>query len=130
MSDNTIKRPRPLSPHLQVYRLPVTALTSILHRATGAALTAGMLMIIWWLWAAATTTDNYDMAMSFARSPLGIICLFGWSFSLYYHMLNGLRHLVWDAGHLFDKELATKTSYAVFFGALAITILTWVFAYV
>lgn len=106
-------------------------------------------MIIWWLWAAVTTpigvapiampgidmppteqNTNYDIAMNFVSSPLGLFLLFGWSFSLYFHMLNGIRHLVWDTGYLFNKALATKASYVVFAGAVLMTILTWVCAYV
>lgn len=103
---------------------------SILHRATGVALAAGTLMVIWWLLAASTTTDNYDAAMKFATSPLGTLMLFGWSFALYFHLLNGIRHLVWDTGRLFKIEHATRAGYAVFYGALLITVLTWVLAYV
>jgi len=139
--------PRPLSPHLQVYRLPPTALISILHRMTGAALAVGSLMVIWWLWAAVTTISadpmimgmdpgmpppatDFDNAMAFASSPLGILLLFGWSFALYLHLLNGIRHLVWDTGRLFEKEIATKSSYAMFGGALVLTMITWVMVYV
>lgn len=107
----------------------MTSMLSILHRMTGVALAVGTLMVIWWLLAAATTTDNYDAAMRFAASPLGTFFLFGWSFSLYYHLLNGIRHLIWDTGLLFEMQNATRAGYAVFYGSLAVTLITWGFVF-
>jgi succinate dehydrogenase / fumarate reductase cytochrome b subunit len=128
MSEHTIKRP--LSPHLQVYRPQMTTMLSILHRATGIALAVGTLMILWWLVAAADSPEAYGRAMEFSRSAFGIVLLAGWSFSVYFHMLNGVRHLVWDTGHLFEIGCATKAGYVIFYGSLVLTILTWVIVYV
>lgn len=121
---------RPLSPHLQVYRPQMTTMLSILHRLTGVALAVGTLMVVWWLIAAASGVEYYIVAMSFSRSPLGILMLAGWSFSMYFHMLNGIRHLIWDTGRMFNMDCATKAGYAVFYGSLLITALTWIFVYV
>lgn len=128
MSEHMMKRP--LSPHLQVYRLPVTALVSITHRLTGLALAVGTLMVLWWLLAAASGLEAYNTAMAFARSPLGIFLLAGWSFAVYFHLLNGIRHLVWDTGRMFGISCATQSAYMAVFIALFLTILTWVCVYV
>lgn len=121
---------RPLSPHLQVYRPQMTTMLSILHRITGGALSIGTLMILWWLVAAASGPGAYDTAMAFSTSPLGILMLLGWSFSIYFHLLNGIRHLIWDTGRMMAIGCATKAGYVVFYGAILMTILTWVFVYV
>ncbi|MFA5593500.1 MAG: succinate dehydrogenase, cytochrome b556 subunit [Micavibrio sp.] len=88
---------RPLSPHLQVYRLPMTALMSITHRITGAILAGGFLLIAGILMAAAAGASSFNAVMDFAGSPFGTFIIVGWAAALYYHMLNGIRHLVWDA---------------------------------
>ena len=120
---------RPLSPHLQIYKFPFTAVTSILHRMTGVALAIGTLMVVWWLLAAATSEAAYDTAMAFAVSPVGKIMLFGWSLALYFHLCNGLRHLIWDTGRLFDKCAAKTASYIVVLAAIVMTLGTWALAY-
>src|SRR6185437_16375559 len=89
---------RPLSPHLQIYRWPVTMMTSITHRATGVALAAGTVLLAWWLIAIATGPDAYDTVRMVARSPIGLIVIFGFIWSLAFHLLNGIRHLAWDVG--------------------------------
>jgi succinate dehydrogenase / fumarate reductase, cytochrome b subunit len=120
---------RPLSPHLQVYKPQMTTIMSILHRATGAALAVGALLITWWLVAAAIGPGAYDVARNFAASPLGLFMLFGWSFCLYYHLFNGIRHLIWDTGYLFKIKNAYAAGWVVLALTAACTILTWVCAY-
>ncbi|MGB4107265.1 MAG: succinate dehydrogenase, cytochrome b556 subunit [Alphaproteobacteria bacterium] len=122
MSSNTN---RPLSPHLQVYKLPLLANLSILHRMTGAALSIGGLMIAWWLVAAALGEDQYNIAMNFIRSPLGIFMMFGWSFSFYYHLFNGVRHLIWDTGRMFKLKHAYFSGYVVLLLTVLATAATW-----
>lgn len=116
---------RPLSPHLQVYRLPITALMSILHRMTGVALAIGTLLVIWVLIAAATGPEAYNLAQSVIGSPVGMVLLFGWSAALYYHMLNGIRHLIWDTGKMLRLKDARAGGYVVLAGAALLTAGTW-----
>lgn len=123
------KLERPLSPHLQIYKLPITAQTSIMHRMTGVALAIGTLMVVWWLMAAATSEAAYDTAMGFAVSPIGQIMLFGWSLALYYHLCNGVRHLIWDTGRMLNIVSAKIAGYVVIACALLLTVITWCAAY-
>lgn len=103
---------RPLSPHLQVYRLPLTALLSITHRATGVFLSIGMILLVILLMALAEGGSAFNAALEFLRSFIGRLFTWGWIFSLLFHSVHGLRHLVWDTGHSFDKAVLTR--YAVF----------------
>ena len=128
MSNTTQKIPRPLSPHLQVYKLPLTALMSVSHRASGAALAVGTILVMLFLLAAATGEAEYNMVMALATSTLGTVILFLWSFALYFHMCNGIRHMFWDIGKNFDKASANRSNYYVIFSAISVTILTWVLA--
>ncbi|MDH5722984.1 MAG: succinate dehydrogenase, cytochrome b556 subunit [Alphaproteobacteria bacterium] len=126
---NQIAPKRPLSPHLQVYRLPLTALMSITHRLTGAALALGMLIVAGFFLAAATSEEYYDMLMRAADTVGGkaILCL--WSAALYYHMCNGIRHMFWDTGMFLEKDQANRTNYAVLMVAFMLVAGTWVYAY-
>ncbi len=120
--------PRPLSPHLQVYRLPMTALMSISHRITGVALAGGLLIITAILVGAAAGPEYYDMAMSYASHPVGTGVLFAWSFALFYHLCNGVRHLIWDTVHLLDQEKAICAGWVVLITTLGLTATTWYFS--
>jgi len=111
---------RPLSPHLQVYRWQITMVMSILHRATGVALTVGTLGLAWWLLALAAGGECYAHASALIASPLGLVLLFGFSLALVYHLLNGLRHLMWDVGWGFDIPEIYRSGWTV-------TVLTVVF---
>ncbi|MBI1300860.1 MAG: succinate dehydrogenase, cytochrome b556 subunit [Alphaproteobacteria bacterium] len=119
---------RPLSPHLQVYKLPLTALMSISHRITGAALVVGTFLVTAFFIAAATGREEYDFVMELATSSVGKAVLFLWSAALYFHMCNGIRHMIWDIGKNFDKASAMRSNYYVLGGALVLTIVTWVLA--
>ncbi len=116
---------RPLSPHLQIYRWQLTMFMSILHRITGVALSIGGLMVAWWLVAAMMGEGAYNVARDFASSPLGIFMLFGWSVALYYHLFNGIRHLLWDTGKLFKIENAYRAGYVVLLLTVIATAATW-----
>lgn len=120
---------RPLSPHLQIYRWPVTMATSILHRATGCALAAGTLLLTWWLVAAAAGPDYYALVQACLGSILGRLVLLGFSWALFYHLLNGVRHLFWDAGHGYSIPVANKSGWAVIIGSVVLTVLAWILAY-
>jgi succinate dehydrogenase / fumarate reductase cytochrome b subunit len=120
---------RPLSPHLQVYRPQLTSVMSILHRITGIALAAGTLLLFWWLIAAATGPTAFDAVQSFIGSLVGRILLFGWSFALYYHLCNGIRHLFWDTGHGFEIRTAYASGWLVIVAASVLTIISWIGGY-
>jgi len=91
-------RPRPLSPHLQVWRFHVTMAASILHRITGGALVAGAVLVVLWLLALACGPQAYTVFLTFAASPLGLLVWFGLTVALFYHLAAGIRHLIWDTG--------------------------------
>jgi succinate dehydrogenase / fumarate reductase, cytochrome b subunit len=93
---------RPLSPHLQIYRPMLTMMMSIMHRITGSALYFGIILLIWWLTAAAISTDYFAMVQAFFGHWFGKLVLFGFTWALLHHMLGGLRHLLWDTGHGFE----------------------------
>ena len=116
---------RPLSPHLQVYRLPLTAMMSITHRATGIANIIGLLVMTWWLVSLSNGPDAYTYFLSFADSIVGKIVLLGWTWSIFYHLCNGVRHLFWDAGYLFEIKNAYIASCVVLATSLALTAMTW-----
>jgi succinate dehydrogenase cytochrome b subunit len=111
-------RTSPLSPHLSIYRWPITMTASILHRATGIALAGGTLFLAWWLIAASSGPDAYAAFAMAAAHPIGQVVLFGFLWSLAFHLLNGIRHLFWDAGYGFKVPTARLTAALVFAGSL------------
>lgn len=116
---------RPLSPHLQVYRWQITMTMSILHRATGIALTVGAFALAWWLLAMAAGGESAYRAAECLASPLGKFVLFGFSLCLVYHLLNGIRHLLWDAGWGFEIPEVYKSGYTVGILTVVFTALIW-----
>ncbi len=120
---------RPLSPHLQIYRWQLTMIMSILHRITGAGLVAGTLLLAWLLIAAALGDGAYNVAHAFITSPLGLLMIFGWSVAFYYHLLNGVRHLIWDMGYLLSLKEAYASGYIVLLMTVLATAATWYCAY-
>jgi succinate dehydrogenase / fumarate reductase cytochrome b subunit len=120
---------RPLSPHLGVYRWQWTMALSILHRATGIALAVGTLLLVYWLWAAASGPAAFASASALIGSWFGQICLFGWTASLFYHLFNGIRHLAWDAGKGFELKTAWASGMLVVAAAAVATILVWIVGY-
>jgi succinate dehydrogenase / fumarate reductase cytochrome b subunit len=119
------QRARPLSPHLQVYRWQITMTMSILHRATGVALAVGAFGVAWWLLAAAGSGEAFATFRDFAGSWLGRIALFGFSFCLVYHLLNGLRHLLWDAGYGYEIPRLYATGWTVLVLTALVTAGIW-----
>jgi succinate dehydrogenase cytochrome b subunit len=117
---------RPLSPHLQIYRWQLTSVLSILHRATGLALSAGTVLLVWWLVAAASGPDAYEGVQEFLGSWIGLVLLFGWTLSLFYHLCNGIRHLVWDTGHAFDLEATYLGGWIVVGTTAVLTLVAWI----
>lgn len=122
-------RSRPLSPHLQVYRLIPTMLMSIVHRITGAALYFGTLLVAAWLIAAATSPEWFDCVSWLYGSLLGRLVLFGYTWALLHHLIGGIRHLVWDTGAGLDKQLSTKIAVAMPYVSVALTVLVWIVGY-
>lgn len=116
---------RPLSPHLQIYRPQMTSVLSIMHRMAGATLALGLLLAVWVLVAAATGPAAYNMVMNCLASAPGQVVLFGFTAALYYHLFNGVRHLIWDTGQLFAIEKAAQAGLLVLLLALIATVLTW-----
>lgn len=117
---------RPLSPHLQVYRWQISMSLSILHRASGIALSVGTLLLVWWLVAIATSEHAFTIVQDFVASPLGLILLFGWTVALFYHFFAGIRHLIWDAGYGFDIPQFHRSGWAVLIATAVCTVLAWV----
>lgn len=119
---------RPLSPHLSIYRPQITSTLSILHRATGVALTLGAVLVVWWLLAAATGPGAFALADGFLSSLLGGLILLGSAWALSYHLLNGIRHLFWDAGYGFQLSSVTSSGWFVVIGSFVLTALIWLIA--
>ncbi len=117
-------RQRPLSPFLH-YRWQYTNTLSILHRLTGLLMSIGLALFVYWLWAAASGDAAYEDATVVLSHPLVRIALFTLSFAFFYHLLNGLRHLAWDAGYGFELGVARATGWAVFVAAVLLTVLYW-----
>ena len=119
---------RPLSPHLQIYRPQLTSVLSITHRATGIFLAIGMLLLSYWLTAAAYGPEAFAQAQQLIGSIPGQLLLFAWSWSLFYHLCNGIRHLFWDAGYGFDIPTVYKSGWTVVVASVVLTLLTWIIA--
>ncbi|WP_366654271.1 succinate dehydrogenase, cytochrome b556 subunit [Fodinicurvata sp. EGI_FJ10296] len=121
---------RPISPHLQIYRPQISSVLSILHRATGIALTVGLLVLVWWLLAAASGPEAYATAQGFIGSFIGQILMFGWTFAFFFHLCNGIRHLFWDAGYGFDLPVMNLTGQIAVGASAGLTLLSWIIAYI
>lgn len=121
-------RERPMSPHLSVWRWHVTMATSIAHRATGVALYVGALIAAGWAIALAKGPEAYAGYQALLGSSIGLIVMFGLTVSFFYHLANGVRHLVWDAGHGFDLKSANASGAFVFIFAAAASVAAWVVA--
>jgi succinate dehydrogenase / fumarate reductase, cytochrome b subunit len=120
---------RPISPHIQIYRPQLTSVLSITHRATGLFLGVGLIVLTWWLVALARGPAAYEQAQAFLGSVVGQVLLFLWTLAFFYHMANGVRHLVWDAGIGFDLNTAYLTGKAVVVAAGVLTVISWAIAY-
>ena len=120
---------RPLSPHLQIYRPMLTMMMSILHRITGGALYLGTILLAWWLIAAATDAKAFALANGVLTSFLGRIVLLGFTWALFQHMMGGIRHFIWDAGHGMDHPQREYLAQATLIGGIVLTILVWIVAY-
>lgn len=128
-STTGVQRARPLSPHLQIYRPMLTMVMSIVHRITGAALYFGMLLLAWWLTAAAAGPNAYANVEWFMASLIGQIVLFGYTWALLHHMLGGIRHLIWDTLHGFEPSEREVLTVATLIGSITLTLILWLVGY-
>ena len=112
---------RPMSPHLQVYKPQLTSVLSIFNRLSGIAISAGTLLMVWWLVAASQGPVAFSHVQWFASSIVGILVLLGWTLALAYHFFAGIRHLFWDAGMGFDLPKVHRSGWAVVCATLAVT---------
>ncbi|MDX2155266.1 MAG: succinate dehydrogenase, cytochrome b556 subunit [Hyphomicrobiaceae bacterium] len=122
------RKERPLSPHLQIYSPLINMVMSIVHRITGAALYLGTILLAWWLIAAATGPEYFAYVNGLLGSPIGLIVLAGYTWTLMHHMLGGIRHLIWDTGRGFDLGTVNTMSWGTLVGSLALTAAIWGFA--
>ena len=123
------RRERPLSPHLTIYRPPITMTMSIIHRITGIALYFGTLLLAWWLIAAASGPTAYANVQAFTSSFIGRLIVFGYTWALMHHLLSGIRHFVWDLGYGFKATEREALTWGALIGGIALTVLLWVAAY-
>jgi len=121
--------PRPTSPHLQIYRPQLTSITSILHRIAGVLLSLGILALIYWLVAAASSAEAFDQAQGLATSIVGRTLLFLWTGAFFFHLLNGIRHLAWDAGWGFELTAAYRSGWTVLIGTVILTLAAFALGY-
>ena len=120
---------RPLSPHLTIYRWPMTMAMSIAHRVTGSALYVGTALLAWWLIAVASGPNAYATFQMVAGSWFGRLVLFGYTWALIHHMLGGIRHLIWDTITGMEPGERDWLARATIFGSVALTILLWLATY-
>jgi len=119
------KEERPLSPHLTIYRWPITMTLSILHRMTGFALSVGLVAFVVWLEAIAWNIIPYDTLATAMQSLIGQVLLLGWLYSFSFHLANGIRHLIWDTGRLFEKQQADTSAWIVLAASVLMTVGYW-----
>jgi len=118
-------RPRPLSPHLSVYRPTMTMAMSIAHRTSGAALYVGVLLLAWFLIAVSSDASSFAVFSDFISSFIGRLTLFVITWALFHHLVGGVRHILWDAGHGLDAPLRDQMAWATAIGGFALTVLVW-----
>lgn len=119
---------RPLSPHLQVYRPQLTSILSITHRMTGIALSLGTVGLVYWLMAVADGQAQFASVQGLYGSFVGKLLLFGWSYALFYHLCNGIRHLFWDAGKHLEIEAVNKGGLIMLACSVILTLAAWAVA--
>jgi len=124
-----MSRQRPLSPHLQIYKPQLTSILSILHRATGVALSIGSIILVSWVIALTLGEATYLSYLKIINNWFGKLILFGFTFALFYHFSNGIRHLFWDAGYGYDLKQAYMSGTLVIIASLTLTIITWLLVF-
>lgn len=129
MAEVKAPAPRPLSPHLQIYRWTWTMTMSIFHRATGSVLYVGVALVAIWLVALASGPRAYAAIQGFFGSPIGLVILFGYTWVLVHHMLGGIRHLIWDTGSCMGPGIRTTLARFTLIGSVALTPAIWIVAF-
>ena len=124
-----MSRQRPLSPHLQIYKPQITSMLSILHRATCIALSIGSVILVLWIVALTLGENTYLIYSNLINNWFGKLIIFGFTFALFYHLSNGIRHLFWDAGYGYDLKPAYISGVAVIISSLSLTSITWLIVY-
>lgn len=119
---------RPLSPHLQIYSMPISMTMSIVHRITGAALYFGSALLACWLVSAAIGPEAFAYVSSWLNTWPGWIVLFGFTWALIHHALGGIRHFIWDTGHGFDLKTIDIMSWTSLAASIGLTLLVWGYA--
>lgn len=119
---------RPVSPHLQIYRLPLTGILSISHRVAGVALTFGLFLLFIGLLAIARGEDSYIQFQSFIDSFIGGLIVYGWIFALFFHFCHGIRHLIWDIGKGFEKQNSQQLAIIEIVSTVVLTVIAFAFA--
>lgn len=114
-----------MSPHLSIYRWPLTMTLSILHRVTGLLLSSGLVLLVAWLAVTADGVSAYQSLSAGLQSVPGRIVLAALSFAFFYHLANGVRHLAWDLGYGFEKGQANASGWAVIVSTVLLTVLYW-----
>ena len=122
------RRPRPLSPHLGIYRPTMTMAMSIAHRISGVALYVGVLLLAWFLIAASADASSFAVFSGFIGSFIGHVVLFVVTWALFHHLVGGIRHIMWDAGYGLDAPLRDQMAWATLIGGFALTVLVWIMA--
>jgi succinate dehydrogenase / fumarate reductase cytochrome b subunit len=123
------RRPRPLSPHLFIYKPTMTMAMSIAHRISGVALYLGVLLLAWFLIAASTDAATFGVFSSFIQSIIGRLVLFVFTWALFHHLVGGIRHFLWDAGYGLDAPMRDQLAWATLIGGFVLTIIIWSIGY-
>ena len=125
-----MSRQRPLSPHLQIYKPQITSVLSILHRGTGIVLSIGSIILVLWIVTLTLGESTYLMYSNIINNWFGKFIIFGFTFALFYHLSNGIRHLFWDAGYGYDLNHAYISGISVIISSLLLTSMTWLIVYI
>ncbi|MCH7941747.1 MAG: succinate dehydrogenase, cytochrome b556 subunit [Proteobacteria bacterium] len=116
---------RPMSPHLMIYRPQLTSVLSIIHRGTGVGLAVGTVFLTWWLVAAALGPETYEATRELYGTWMGQVVLFGFSVCLFYHLCNGVRHLLWDIGLMLEIENIYRSGWVMLCASAVLTFVAW-----
>ena len=126
MAGPAAKRPRPLSPNVQIYRPQLTSVLSVLNRMTGIVLSLGAVVLVVWLLAAAAGPQAFSVAQGAIASWAGKIALFGFTFAFFLHLCGGIRHLMWDTVHGFELRSIYISGWVVVIASVVLTLAAWV----
>ena len=123
------RQPRPLSPHLQVYRPQITSMLSFSHRISGVVLGAGALLLTWWLVAAVEGPESFDEVQTIIGSWYGRLLIFGFTLAFFFHLCNGVRHLFWDLGYGLELRSVYRSGWVVMVLTVVLTLFSWLLGY-